>query len=45
MKIQLFAAPQTNIFGSTAPSTVGTQTTRFDQTIFGHPNQVIIIAL
>jgi len=40
-KIQLFAAPQTNIFGTTPPSTFVTQTTGFGQTGFGQPNQVI----
>jgi len=44
-KIQLFAAPQTNIFGTTVPSTFVTQTAGFGQTGFGQPNQVIIIAL
>ncbi|XP_060877881.1 nuclear pore complex protein DDB_G0274915-like isoform X4 [Metopolophium dirhodum] len=38
-KIQLFAAPQTNIFGTTAPSTFVTQTTGFGQTGFEQPNQ------
>lgn len=37
----IVAAPQTNIFGSTAPSTFGTQSTGFGQTGFGQPNQVI----
>jgi len=43
--IKIVAAPQTNIFGSTAPSTFGTQTTGFGQTSFGQPNQVINITL
>jgi len=40
LKMQLFAAPQINVSGSTAPSTFDTQTTGF-----GQLNQVIIITL
>ncbi|XP_016660453.1 nuclear pore complex protein DDB_G0274915-like isoform X2 [Acyrthosiphon pisum] len=38
-KVQLFAAPQTNIFGTTASSTFVTQTSGFGQDGFGQPNQ------